>query len=136
MVSCPILRLEEDGAYGPRPLRSQQQLWSLTCLRKAEANSISVGNASLRATMRMFFAALCSPITAVIMEHPRQPHWLPQAPSSWLVPELRCLAGLPSFKAVDIEQCMLGAPSKKPTALLCLQVSRLQLLLDAPTTCD
>lgn len=84
----------------------------------------------------MFFAALCSPITAVIMEHPRRPHWMPQAPSSWLVPELQYLAGLTSCKAVDIDQCMLGAPSKKPTALLCLQVSRLQLLLDAPTTCD
>ena len=49
-----FLRLEEDGAYGPRPLCSQQQLWGLTCLRKAEANSISVGNALLRATIRRF----------------------------------------------------------------------------------
>ena len=61
---------------------------------------------------------------------------MPQAPSSWMVPELQYLAGLTSCKAVDVDQCMLGAPSKKPTTLLCLQVKRLQLLLDAPTTCD
>ena len=93
-----LSRLEEHGAYGPRPLRSQQQLWGLTCLRKPEANSIPVGNALLRATIRMFFAALCSPITAVIMEH-----WMPQAPSSWVVPDLQYLAGLTSCKAVDID---------------------------------
>ena len=131
-----FLALDEDGAHGPRPLRTQQQLWGLTCLRKAEANSIAIGNALLRATIRMFFAAMCNSKCAVVMEHPRRPSWLPKAPSSWMIPELRFLASLSNCKAVDVDQCMMGAPSKKPTTLLCLQVNNLQQLLDAPRLCD
>ena len=131
-----FLRLQLDGPHGPRPLRSQNQLWALTCLRKAEANSIAVGNAPLRATIRMVFAALCSPSTAVIMEHPRRPDWMPLAPSSRLLPGLRYLAGLPNCEAHDVDQCMLGAPSKKPTTLLCLQMKGINLLREAPTTCN
>ena len=48
---------ESDGSHSPRPLRTQDQLWGLTCLRKSEASSISVGNALLRATIRMFFCS-------------------------------------------------------------------------------
>ena len=131
-----FLALEEDGAHGPRPLRTQQQLWGLTCLRKAEANSSAIGNALLRATLRMFFAAMCNSKCAVVMEHPRKPTSLPTAPSSWMIPELRFLASLPNCNAVDVDQCMTGAPSKKPTTLLCLQVNNLQQLLDAPLLCD
>ena len=131
-----FLKLGGDGHHGPRPLRSQQQLWGLTCLRKSEANSISIGNALLRATIRMFFAALCSPATGVIMEHPRKPSWMPQAPSSWLLPELEYFADLPNCEAHHVDQCMLGAPNKKPTTLLCLQVKCIHILKQTPTTCD
>ena len=51
------LVLDSDGSHGPRPLRTQDQLWGSTCLRKSEASSISVGNAFLRATISIFFAA-------------------------------------------------------------------------------
>ena len=131
-----FLKRHDDGEHGPRPLRNQSQLWGLTCLRKAEASSIAIGNALLRATIRMFFAALCSPTTAVIMEHPRRPEWMPLAPSSWLLPELKYLAALPNCEAHDVDQCMHGAPSKKPTTLLCLQVKCTHLLHEAATTCD
>ena len=103
---------------------------------ESRANSIAVGNPLLRATIKMLFAALFSPTTAVIMEHPRRPEWMPLAPSSWLLPELRYLAALPNCEAHDVDQCMLGAPSKKPTTLLCLQVKCINLLREAPTTCN
>ena len=122
--------------HGPRPIRSQQQLWGLTCLKKAEANSIAIGNALLRATIRMFFAATCSPTCAVAMEHPKRPDWVPLAPSSWLLPELRYIASLPCAQAVDVDQCMFGAPSRKPTTLLLLQVKHAQELLQLPRICD
>ena len=130
------LALPDDGPQGPRPLRSQTQLWGLPILKRAEAQSVSVGNALLRATIRMFYAALTSPATAVIMEHPMRPSWMPTAPSSWLVPELRYLARQPNCVSVDIDQCMFGAASKKPTTLLCLQVQHLHLLRDLPHRCD
>ena len=40
-----FLALEDDGPHGPRQVQSQDQLWGLSCLRKAEANSIAIGNA-------------------------------------------------------------------------------------------
>ena len=130
------LKLESDGLHGPRPHRTQDQLWGLTCLRKSEASSISVGNALLRATGRMCFAAQLNPRVAVIMEHPRRPSWLPQAASSWLVAELQYFESLGAAQAVHIDQCMFGAVSKKPTTLLCFQVSQLQALLSMPHVCD
>jgi len=130
------LALSGDGPSGPRPLRSQSRLWGLPILKRAEAQSIAIGNALLRATIRMFFAAITAPTTAVIMEHPKRPSWVPMAPSSWLVPELQYIAKQANCFSVDIDQCMFGAPSMKPTTLLCLQVQHLQLLRDIPHRCD
>ena len=131
-----FLQLESDGSHGPRPLRTTQQLWGLTCLRKSEANSVAIGNALLRAVIRMFYAALCNPTVAVVMEHPRLPHWIPNAPSSWLLPELQCIASGPNARSVQVDQCMVGAPSMKPTTLLCLQVNRIALLDLQCLRCD
>jgi len=75
----------------------------------------------------MFFVAITAPTTAVIMEHPKRPSWVPMAPSSWLVPELQYIAKQANCFSIDIDQCMFGAPSMKPTTLLCLQVQHLQL---------
>ena len=120
---------------GPRPLRSQAQPWGLTCLKKSEANSVTLGNALLRATIRMFYAALCNPDCAVIMEHPRCPTWVPEAPSSWLLPELAYIASLSAARVLDVDQCMFGAPSKKPTTLLCLNALHLEPFESAPLVC-
>ena len=130
------LKLEGDGPNGPRPVRSQSRLWGLPMLGRAEAQSVVIGNALLRATIRMFFAALTAPGTAVIMEHPKRPSWVPLAPSSWLVPELKYIARQANCLTPDIDQCMFGAPSKKPTTLLCLQVQHLDLLRNMPHVCD
>lgn len=130
------LKLESHGLLGPRPLGTQDQLWRLTCLRKSEASNISVGNSLLRATIRMFLAAHLNPTVAIIMEHPKRPSRLPPSASSWIVPELEYIGNLPAAQAVHIDQCMFGAVSKKPTTLLCLQVSRLHHLLSMPHICD
>ena len=76
----------------------------------------------------MFYAAQMSPKVAIIVEHPRKPDWLPHAAGSWLVPELQHAASLPASLSVHIDQCMFGAPSKKPTTLLCFQCTRIQWL--------
>ena len=55
----------------------------------------------------------------VIMEHPKR-SWIPNAPSSWLLPELTWVRDLPNALSIDIDQCMFEAPSQKPTTLLCL----------------
>ena len=83
----------------------------------------------------MFYAALCNPDCVVIMEHPRCPTWVPGAPSSWLLPELQYIASLPNAKLLEVDQCMFGAVSKKPTSLLCLNVKNFEQFETAAHQC-
>ncbi len=52
------------------------------------------------------------------MEHPAPPTWKPNAPSSFYLPELRWLRTLDDVGFDIFDQCMLDAPSVKPTALI------------------
>ena len=63
------------------------------------------------------------------MEHPAEPTWRPEAPSSWQLPELRALAAHPEAKLCYVDQCMFGAPSQKPTGLMAVQCPQLLALL-------
>ena len=130
------LSLPGDGQRGTRPLRTQEKLWEFSLLRKSEACSMNVGNALLRAISRMFEAAQLNPTAAVIMEHPREPSWLPHAASSWSVPEVQHVTFSPASVSVNTDRCMFGAPSKKPTTLLCFQCAHFQQLIIIPLTCD
>eukprot|EP00972_Heterocapsa_arctica_P064163 9468573-Heterocapsa_arctica.AAC.1 len=52
------------------------------------------------------------------MEHPAEPSWAPSAPSSWQLPEVILLIDELGGHKQYIDQCMCGAPHKKPTELL------------------
>lgn len=66
----------------------------------------------------------------VVMEHPKR-SWIPNAPASWLLPELTWIRDLLNSVSVDLDQCMFDAPSQKPTTLLCLNYEH---MVDAPRT--
>lgn len=116
----------EDAQHGPRPLRSQLHLWGLSALKRSESAQITVGNALLRAMITLFYTAATSTYTAVVMEHPAFPSWLPQAPSSWLLPHLKWIREHPNGDSLDIDQCMFRAASRKPTTLLAINCSALR----------
>ena len=58
-----------------------------------------------------------------IMEHPRK-HELSHLPSVWGLPEVRALRGFVgkglcrAVRMCNVDQCMCGARSRKPTTLL------------------
>ena len=64
------------------------------------------------------------------MEHPAEPSWAPWAPSSWQLPELQHLVARLGAREHYIDQCMAGAPHKKPTQLLAVGLSTLQQRID------
>ena len=50
-----------------------------------------MGNALMR-TVTLFLAAARVYGFSAVMEHPQLPGWMPDAPSSWSLPELKLLA--------------------------------------------
>ena len=53
-----------------------------------------------------------------MIEHPDKATWKPSHPSSWLIPQTANFVGTGLAKTARIDQCMCGAPSKKPARLL------------------
>ena len=82
---------------GPRPLRSIENLWGLPILSGAGRRQVAIGSALLRAMIQLSTAASKSTFIMVIMEHLKR-SWLPQAPSSWMLPELTWVKNLPNTK--------------------------------------
>ena len=77
---------------GPRAIRSSSHLWGLHDLDAGERQQVALGNALMR-TVILFLAAARVYGFAAVMEHPQLPSWMPQAPSSWKLPELKFLSG-------------------------------------------
>ena len=76
---------------GPRAVRSSLHLWGLHDLDAGERQQVALGKALTR-TVILFLAAARVHGFAAIMAHPQLPSWMPQAPSSWKLPELKLLA--------------------------------------------
>ena len=105
------------GKKQPRPIRSSVELWGLKKLTSAEQRAIELGNALLLAMIKLLHVSWLHG-TSTLMEHPSfpdriAPEKLP--PSSELLPELQDLTSKPGIQLVRFHQCMLGAPSQKPT---------------------
>ena len=109
---------------GPRAVRSSAHLWGLLDLDAGERQQVALGNALLR-TVVLFLAAARVYGFAAVMEHPQVPSWVPQAPSSWKLPELALLARTSGVESVHLDQCCCGTPWKKPTRLLAVGLPEL-----------
>ena len=106
------------GSRGPRPIRSEGDLWGLPDLSKRETEQIEIGNALLRLALVLFAHMLSSGFGTALIEHPALAAWAPiAAPSIWKLPEIQWLLRH-GARLVQIDQCRFGAPSKKPTTLL------------------
>ena len=87
-----------EGHKGPRPVKSREHLWGLLALSAAERGQVALGNALLRTMLRFLVACHVSG-TPGLMEHPAEPIWDRNAPSSWLLGETRYVAGLSSAES-------------------------------------
>ena len=109
---------------GPRAVRSSVHLWGLHYLGAGERQQVALGNAPACAVI-LFLAAARVYGFAAVMEHPQLPSWMPQAPSSWKLPELKLLARAGGTECVHLDQCCCGTPWKKPTRLLAVGIPEL-----------
>ena len=66
---------------------------------------------------------------AAITEHPHLPSWVPQALSSWKLPELTSLARPGSVECVHLGKCCCGTPWKKLTRLFAVGIPELGRLV-------
>ncbi len=120
---------------GPRPLRSIERLWGIANLKPRELEQVCTGNDLLRALIIVLYASKAAGAVAA-MEHPAPPTWKPNAPSSFYLPELKWLRNLGEAGFDIFDQCMLGAPSVKPTALLHANFPQVSdRIADMPNAC-
>ena len=113
---------------GPRAVRSSEHLWGLHGLDSGERQQVALGNALLRIVI-LFLAAARVYGFAAVMEHPQLPSWMPQAPSSWKLPELKMFARAGGTECVQLDQCCCGTPWKKPTRLFTVGIPELGRLV-------
>ena len=112
---------------GPRAVRSSLRLWGLHDPDASERQQVALG--ALKRTVILFLAAAFVYGFAAVMEHPQLPSWMPQAPSSWELPELKLLSRAGGTECVHLDQCCCGAPWKKPTGLFAVGTPELGRLV-------
>jgi len=105
---------------GPRVIRTADDLWGLAHLRLRELEQIEVGNLLLCFSAEAFLRLVRVGGSATI-EHPREPEE-PHFASIWKLPLFQLLLLLPGVELHSLSQGFLGAPSCKPTSLLCLNL--------------
>ena len=96
--------------------------WGKPGVSDKDAAKLKVGNACLRASLKLIRCALKGKVP-FIMENP----W---SSKIWLVPEVQELLKLPQVHFVRADFCCFGTPWKKPTGFMCgnLDWSDLQVL--------
>ena len=112
------VRCDLEDRSGPRVIRKAEDLWGLVHLRLRELEQIDVGNLLLCFSAEAFLR-LASTGGFGVVEHPREPDE-PHFASIWKLPLFQMLRLLPGVELHSLSQGYLGAPSCKPTSLLCL----------------
>ena len=115
--------LSMHGRRGPRVLRERDCLWGRAALALREVRQLDVGNLLLLFTLELLITlALEGGIGG--LEHPGPPTDLTKA-SIWRLPLMVFLCEWPEFDFLEVSQGLFGAPSRKPTGLLLLNLSRM-----------
>ena len=114
------VQCEPGERQGPRVIRTAEDLWGLAHLRLRELEQIDVGNLLLCFSAEAFLRLVRVGGSATI-EHTREPEE-PHFASIWKLPLFQMLFLLPGVELHSLSQGFLGAPSCKPTSLLCLNL--------------
>lgn len=117
----------ENKHRGPRIIRTSEELWGKEALGLKELSQILIGNDLL------LFSILCIYRLALrggmaVLEHPAEPEQ-EEAASIWRLQILILLTHFPGIEVLRIMQGHFGAPSPKPTNLLCLNLPSLAAAL-------
>ena len=108
----------EDGT-GPRPLRTQQEVWGLGIMKLREMRQIITGNCLLHFALLMAAAQMVAGNLAFI-EHPSEGERKPQGqpPSIWKLKAMQIMLMHERMGLFHLHQGLYGAVSPKPTTLL------------------
>ena len=117
----------ESTLRGPRVVRTPTEPWGRSSLRLTELAQVNLG------TLLLGFAFQCIVALALrsgtgFIEHPRDPEEEEKV-SIWRLPILRMILTLPNLRLVHLAQGLFGAPSAKPTTLLVLGMTSLEMAL-------
>ena len=108
---------------GPRILREADSLWGRVSLALREIRQLDTGNLLLLFTLELLInLAMEGGIGG--MEHPAPPDEQDKA-SVWRLPVVEFLMAWPEFNFVEVSQGLWGAPSRKPTGLLLLNMQHM-----------
>lgn len=108
----------EDGT-GPRPLRTQQEVWGLSIMKLREMRQIITGNCLLHFALLMAAAQMVAGNLAFI-EHPSEGERKPQGqpPCIWKLKAMQIMLTHERMGLFHLHQGLYGAVSPKPTTLL------------------
>ena len=118
-----------SGRSGPRIIRTASELWGKAALGLKELAQITLGNELLLFSIACIYRLALRGGMA-ILEHPAEPDE-DDAASIWRLQILILLTHLPGVEVLRIFQGHFGAPTPKPTNLLCLNLPGLKAELDA-----
>jgi len=134
-----LVETEEQATHprGPRVLRDMEEIWGRAALALREIRQLDVGNLLLLFTLELLInLALEGGIGC--LEHPGPPEDATKA-SIWRLPVVQFLLAWPEFEFLEISQGLWGAPSRKPTGLMLLnmqhmvaQLRKWQVATDVP----
>ena len=128
---CNTFSHARTVAPGPPPLRTAEHLYGLPGLTPAQKEQVRTAN--LLAARSAEAATLLHRLgKSFIIENLER--WSPQSPSIWALEEMQKVAALPGVRTLHFDQCMVGAPARKPTTLLYyrLDLRRLQARCNHP----
>ena len=113
---CETFSKARCGPPGPRPLRTPESIYGLKVplITYEEAEQVKLGTYFAIKTANLLTEAHQVGVPWGL-ENP-DPSGNPV--SLFNLPEIMALAKLPGVKHVDFDQCMMGAPSAKPTRVL------------------
>lgn len=104
---------------GPRPLRTQQEVWGLSVVKLRELRQILTGNCLLHLALLMAVAQMVAGNLAFI-EHPSEGEEKPQGkpPCIWKLKAMQIMLAHERMGLFHLHQGLFGAVFPKPTTLL------------------
>ena len=109
--------------HGPRIVRTCEELWGRASMALREVLQVDTGNLLLMFTLELLIhLAIQGGVGG--LEHPAPPSD-PSLASIWRLPLLSFLMSWPEFNFIEVSQGLWGAPSRKPTGLLLLNLHRM-----------
>ena len=133
---CIALGALPPSGTPKRPLRSFDEPWGLPSLQPRHWRQVMTGTDLVYALIDLLVTAATLGLSG-FMEHPAFPCWrIERRPCSiWSWQAVKWLAKMPCTQVVTFDQCIHGAPSRKPTTILTVRLPWFRELVQSRGEC-